>query len=184
MSLVAEKSFTCNTYIMAITGLYPLMCTNMFAYKIYAYIFYTLFTVPVPVLALIFLSVDEKLDLPKFIDNAFLTAQMGILILKLLPFILNSKNVKWTMLMLDSNLFSDHNTDSQAHTIITNSIATSRRIFNIFFACCCASLFYWSTRPLFSSGYHLPIELWMPFDVTANAKSYYPVYLFTVLGKI
>ncbi|KAJ8943735.1 hypothetical protein NQ318_007183 [Aromia moschata] len=125
---IDEKSFSGNVKLLKLFGLYPYSsCPKI--YPFYAYTFYVLFTCPTPILCIVNLFFLEEKTLQRIVDTFFMITQIGILIVKLLPFKNNPEGVSASMEWLNrgdiSEAFSGAGGFSRQSDSIVNAIYMS-----------------------------------------------------------
>ncbi|KAJ8943734.1 hypothetical protein NQ318_007182 [Aromia moschata] len=154
---IDEKSFSGNVKLLKLFGLYPYSsCPKI--YPFYAYTFYVLFTCPTPILCIVNLFFLEEKTLQRIVDTFFMITQIGILIVKLLPFKNNPEGV-----------------------LVDKCVKTCKNIFHLFYAFCLATLFTWPLKVFFNERRILPVEVWLPFNAYENSRIYYAVFFFVWL---
>jgi hypothetical protein len=179
MDGLVKKSFSVNLYLMRVFGFYPSQSYKGL-YKIYSYLVYCVFTILIPVLAAMDLLLGEDVDLAQISDNAFLVCQTGCFIIKLLPFVNNPDQIKKSIFMIENCLFNMYTKNQEE--IIDECVATCRRNCRLFLSFCLLTLINWAITPFFIPGYHLPIEIWLPFDYKTSSHLYSWSFVFVVAG--
>ncbi|KAJ8943736.1 hypothetical protein NQ318_007184 [Aromia moschata] len=158
---IDEKSFSGNVKLLKLLGLYPYSsCPKI--YPFYAYTFYVLFTCPTPTLCMVNLFFVEEITLQRVANTFFMITQIGILIVKLLPF----KN------------------NPEGEVLVDKCVKTCKNIFHLFYAFCLATLFTWPLKALFNQEEGrrtLPAEVWLPFDAYEDITVYCAVFVFVWL---
>ncbi|XP_044258923.1 odorant receptor Or1-like [Tribolium madens] len=179
MKGTVKRFFKINLLIMQLLGFYP---PNKYKniYKIYAYAVYVFLTIPVPTLAGIHLLVTENVDLVQVCDSSFIIFQVGCFIFKLIPFIFIVDKVRESIYMMEWQILNNYT--KQQEVIINNCVKICKRNTWLFLGFCVLSVITWASTPFFGSVHKFPITIWLPFDATADTKSYVLVFVFIVLG--
>jgi hypothetical protein len=175
-----EQSFRINLRVMRIFHLYPPEESTRW-FQIRAYVMHLLFVMPVPTLGVLYLLLEDNLDMERVNYNAAFLAQTTCFITKILPFIRNGQRIKQCIMFFESPFFALKN--DQHKIIMNNCIKICQRNTLIFFIFVIGSVGTWSTKPLFWQGRNLPVDVWLPFS-TAKATNYYFIYIFLVTGKV
>ncbi|CAG9822720.1 unnamed protein product [Phaedon cochleariae] len=131
--------------------------------------------VPVPILATIQLIVARETNLAKISDTLFVILEVGICILKFLPFKNRQDDIKRTIHTVNSDNFN-RATGDQSH-IIEEAVKSCRRMFVIFMILCLGSLFTWPIKVLFYERRRFPIDVWLPFEPFEDIRVYLGVFL-------
>jgi hypothetical protein len=181
MGLV-KKSFSVHLSTMRVLGFYPTRNHNKL-YKIYAYLVYCLLTVPVPTLAVVYLLTEENVTLTKVSDNAFLICQVGCFIAKFVPFWKNADKIRESLYKLENPIFRNYT--KRQENIINESTRICVRNCWLNVILVSAALASWATTPFFRSmgKFRLPVEVWLPYDVTRNSTAFYFTYCYVVASK-
>ncbi|XP_064212293.1 odorant receptor Or1-like [Tribolium castaneum] len=174
-----KKFFKVNLTVMRLFGFYPPKKCNI-VYKIYALIVYVCCTVTIPTLAALHLLVSENVDLAQVCENSFVIFEVGCFMFKLKPFIFNVEKIRQSIYMLNWPIFNNHS--KQQEQIINECAWTCRRNTWLFLVFCIITFITWAATPFFTSVYKFPIDVWLPFEATADPKTFFSVYLFIVLG--
>ncbi|XP_068909818.1 odorant receptor Or1-like [Tenebrio molitor] len=173
-----EQSFRINLRVMRIFHLYPPEESTRW-FQIRAYVMHLLFVMPVPTLGILYLLLEDNLDIERVNYNAAFLAQTTCFITKILPFIRNGQRIKQCIMFFESPFFALKN--DQHKIIMNNCIKICQRNTLIFFIFVIGSVGTWSTKPLFWQGRNLPVDVWLPFS-TVKATNYYFIYIFLVTG--
>ncbi|RZB40583.1 7tm 6 domain containing protein [Asbolus verrucosus] len=179
MENIIEQSFNINLNIMRALGLYRPEKTKSFN-KVRAYFVYIFFIILIPFSTLLSFPLGEKLDVTQINFNAAFLAESLCFIMKLLPFIRKERKIRKCI-----QYFGDHSftpSSKEQKIIIDDCIRVCRRnsivlVFSVTFAAAC-----WVIRPLLMPDHALPLEVWLPFDIKADLKIYYFVYIYLVIG--
>lgn len=177
MELIKE-SFTLNLYIMKLFGLYP-PDNYKLLYKIHSIFLYVIFILPIPCLGCFYLLVDDSISLAVVADNAFLLAEMGCYIIKFLPFITNSKQIKTCINYIEKT--QSCITTANEKKINDVCIKTCRRITKIFLMSVTAGVTSWSVKPLLLKTAKLPMDLWLPYKTT-ETFNFLVTYMYLVVA--
>ncbi|KAG5874078.1 hypothetical protein JTB14_033427 [Gonioctena quinquepunctata] len=176
---LVQDSFKYHILLMKLLGLYPLDNFPRL-FPLYAYFCYFCFTIPFPPLATIKLIVLKEKDMSKICDSLSLILEVGVMVLKLLPFKRTPYKITRSIFYLDNPVFNK-NIQEQEY-IIRGTVTTCRRIFLIFLCSCMTSLTTWSLKVFFYQERTLPTDVWLPFDPISDVRIYLTVFLFTFLG--
>jgi hypothetical protein len=180
MGGLVRKTFALNLRVLQFFGLYPSRNYKTL-YKTYAYIFYFIFIVPPPILTSLYFVFGENVDLALVAQNAFAIAETGCFVFKLLQFIKNAEKIRKCIYMMENSIFLTY-TQAQEHIIDEYiSVCTRNSYFFLFF--CILTAVSWAIVPLFGKEYKLPIDIWLPYDITSGGRSYILSYIFIVLGE-
>ncbi|KAG5889706.1 hypothetical protein JTB14_029736 [Gonioctena quinquepunctata] len=133
---IIRRSFRYNILIMKIFGIYPWENWPKI-YKFYAYFVYVFFTAPIPILAVTHIIVKEK-DMEEICYDAFLVVQLGVLLVKLLPFKINPEGIIRTVERLEQNIFNSYSLDQEK--LLGDAINEFNFIFNGLFTASVASI--------------------------------------------
>nr|ALR72548.1 odorant receptor OR3 [Colaphellus bowringi] len=116
-------------------------------------------------------------------NSLFVILEIGICIIKFLPFKNDPKKIRKTLFALNQDMFN-RATESQRR-FIEETEAACRNIFAIFMTFCLLSLFSWPIKVLFYEQRRFPIDVWLPFDPFENVSIYLGVfaYLFIATGN-
>ncbi|XP_044259237.1 odorant receptor Or1-like [Tribolium madens] len=180
MSSLAEQSFKINFRILKVTALYP-PTKNKQLNQVLAYVMYLLFVVPVPILQVLNLLLQEKITFMQIIDNAFMIAELGCLIPKFWPFVHNNDCLVKCIHYFDSPVFEVRK--NRHKELLQNCIKVCRAI-TIFFVVAVSSGFTsWSSRPISWENHIFPTDLWLPYDPKVAPKLYnFLVYAYIVVA--
>ncbi|CAH1374418.1 unnamed protein product [Tenebrio molitor] len=179
MGGLVRKTFALNLRVLQFFGLYPSRNYKTL-YKTYAYIFYFIFIVPPPILTSLYFVFGENVDLALVAQNAFAIAETGCFVFKLLQFIKNAEKIRKCIYMMENSIFLTY-TQAQEHIIDEYiSVCTRNSYFFLFF--CILTAVSWAIVPLFGKEYKLPLDIWLPYDITSGGRSYILSYIFIVLG--
>ncbi|RZC40935.1 7tm 6 domain containing protein, partial [Asbolus verrucosus] len=167
--------------IMRILGLYPLQ-RHKKLYTLYAYVVYCFLTVPVPTLATVYLFTAENVTLAQISDNAFLICQLGCFIAKFLPFMRNADKIRRSIYMLESPIFL--NCTKKQEAILNEHIRICRRNAWLNLILVSFSVGSWAIAPFVrnKNTYQLPLHVWLPYNATSNAKTYFTTYFCVIAG--
>lgn len=160
-----EKSFALNLFIMKLFGLYP-PDNYTLLYKIHSVFLYFFFILPIPCLGCFYLLVDDNVSLAVVADNAFLLAEMGCYIIKFLPFITKSEQIKNCINYIEK--IQSCITVADEEKIHETCIITCRKITKIFLMSVTAGVTSWSVKPLLLKTAKLPMDLWLPYKTTGT----------------
>ncbi|RZC36662.1 7tm 6 domain containing protein, partial [Asbolus verrucosus] len=166
---------------MAFLCLYSPEKHNRF-YKTQAYIFYCVFIILVPLLAILYLLLEEEIDIVEINYNAAFLSQTTCFITKLLPFVTNIDQIRKCIHYFGDPNFKAHNDGEKK--IIDDCVRICRRNSTAFLIGVTGGVFIWDIKPLFGKDYALPIEVWLPFNPKGELKTYYCVYLFLALAVV
>ncbi|XP_063912008.1 odorant receptor Or1-like [Zophobas morio] len=155
---LVKSIFGVNLLVMRVLGFYP----------------------PRKFLSTLYLVTDPNLNLDKVADSAFIICQLGCFIIKMLPFLLNGKEIRESIYMMEHETFVKF-TREQEH-IIQDCRKMCRRTSYLFLSFCSACLTTWAITPLFEKEPKLPIDVWLPYDFGKNKKLYLISYLYTFAG--
>ncbi|RZB39973.1 7tm 6 domain containing protein [Asbolus verrucosus] len=171
------KSFSINLKVMRILRLYPPEKSRGF-YKVQAYIVYFLCIVLLPVLIILYiLSLDEDLDLLKLNYTAIFLVETISFITKLLPFIISSHQIKKCINYFGCPYFRRMRYKDNQKKIIAECTRICRRNSLVWVIGVGVGTICYNVQPLLWEGYKLPIDLWLPYDVTAGPEIYYLTYI-------
>ncbi|XP_074033085.1 odorant receptor Or1 [Leptinotarsa decemlineata] len=176
---LVEDSFKGHLFFMKIIGIYP--SENFFKYyTFFAYLLYFLFTIPSPLLSIIKLIVLKVKDIGNMCDSLSLIIEIGVLVLKVLPFKNKPDVIKRSIFHLNKKIFSQ--AEPEQLYILLETVATCRKIFAIFLTSCLTSLFTWALKVLLYEERAFPIDVWLPFDPFKNVYIYLTVFFYIFLG--
>ncbi|XP_063912010.1 odorant receptor Or1-like [Zophobas morio] len=164
MTQLVRKLFSLNLSVMRLFGFYPTKNYKNI-YRVYAYTVYIFFVVPTPILTSLYLLFGENVDLALVAQNAFSIGETGCFVFKLLQFIRNSDKIRRCIYMVESPIF-------------TNYVKTQEQIMDD----CVHVSASWAVVPLFGKEYRLPLDIWLPYDVTRGGLPYILSYIFLVSG--
>ncbi|KAJ3656609.1 hypothetical protein Zmor_015673 [Zophobas morio] len=149
-------------------------------YKLYTFAVYCMFTVLVPILSSLYLIMDPHVDLDKVADNAFVICQLGCFIIKMLPLMFNGEEIRKSIYMMEHPIFMIVTKGQE--TIIEDCRTTCRRTSLLFLVFCMLCIVTWGITPFFESDYKLPIDIWLPYDVTKNSVVYFMTFFYVLAG--
>ncbi|KAJ8943464.1 hypothetical protein NQ314_009746 [Rhamnusium bicolor] len=176
---IVQKSFGTNIMFMKLVGLYPYDAFPKI-YTLYAYTFYAVFTAPTPLLAIYYYIDKRETDIKKIVEGIYMTAQIAVLLIKLLPFKNHPQRTRKTIESLNKDIFLNH-LPEQKH-IIDGAVEVCRKMYSLFFSFCAGCLILWPIRVLVHDERRLPLELWLPFNPLEDFKVYLSVFLYIMLG--
>ncbi|KAJ8974563.1 hypothetical protein NQ317_007334 [Molorchus minor] len=179
MKKVNEKAFGFNMTILKILGLYPYnSCPKI--YHVYAYSFYVIFTLPIPILSFANILIDRENNMQIFTENFFMVIEISTLMVKLLPFKNHPERIQRTLGWLNEDIFS---TRLEKHgNMLEDSIRLGRKLSHTFFVVCVANVFLWALKALLSTERVLMLDVWVPFDVLKHNMLYWGTFLLVFLG--
>jgi hypothetical protein len=179
MVSVVEKSFGTNLRILRMFGMYPPDKYKR-VYKIYSYFIYCVMIAPIAILSCMYLLLED-VDMDLIADNAFLACQMACKIVKFLPFLINSDEIRRSIYLLECPIFTMYKERQQ--NIITECIRICNRNCKLFLSFCFFSIMGLAVKPLVANGKPLPLEIWLPLDFKQNPTVYYSLYAYMILGN-
>ncbi|KAJ3656604.1 hypothetical protein Zmor_015671 [Zophobas morio] len=179
MTQLVRKLFSLNLSVMRLFGFYPTKNYKNI-YRVYAYTVYIFFVVPTPILTSLYLLFGENVDLALVAQNAFSIGETGCFVFKLLQFIRNSDKIRRCIYMVESPIFTNYvKTQEQ---IMDDCVHVCTRNSNFFQFFCILTAASWAAVPLFGKEYRLPLDIWLPYDVTRGGLPYILSYIFLVSG--
>ncbi|XP_064212292.1 odorant receptor Or1-like [Tribolium castaneum] len=179
MKQIVKPSFRIHLTLMQILGFYPTRSYKKL-YKLYAYFVYCFLTIPVPTLATVYLLVEDNIDLLQLSNSGFLICQIGCFIAKFVPFWKKPEKIKRSIYMLENQIFTNH--APEQCKIIDDCIRICNRDCWLNLALVLSALTSWAVTPIAKGISKLPVEMWLPYDVNKDDKTYYLTYLFVVTG--
>ncbi|CAH1374427.1 unnamed protein product [Tenebrio molitor] len=179
MSRIIEESFRVNLRVMKACHLYPPE-THTRLFKILAYIMHFLLVIPVPTLGVLYVLLEDDLNMERVNYNAGFLAQTACFITKLLPFVRYGRRIKKCIHFFESPLFA---VVKEEHKKIMNKcIKVCQRNTRIFLFCVAGGVTSWATKPFFWEGRNFPVDIWLPFSVTTDITIYCTLYFFIATG--
>lgn len=181
MAVNMVNSFKYHIRIMKAIGLwvtkdYPLI------YKIYSFLIYIFVVIPTPTLPIIYLMVGKgNGDLFKAAQNLFMAIQILSVIFKNYSILKNVEGVENTIKLLNSHMLNQHYEDQDHYLKEASRIANRNTM--IFLIFCILSLSGWAILPLVTRSGELPIDMYLPFEVSENKLSHCIRYIYLVSGK-
>ncbi|KAJ3656608.1 hypothetical protein Zmor_015673 [Zophobas morio] len=149
-------------------------------YKLYSFTVYCMFIVLIPVLSSLYLIMDPHVDFDKVADNVFVICQLGCFIIKMLPLMFNAEEVRKSIYMMEHTLFMI--VTKEQEIIIEDCRTTCRRTSLLFLVFCMLGFVTWGITPFFEGDYKLPIDVWLPYDVTQNSVVYFMTFFYVLAG--
>ncbi|RZB41742.1 7tm 6 domain containing protein, partial [Asbolus verrucosus] len=134
----------------------------------------------VPFLTFLSFPLGEQLDVTQINFNAAFLAETLCFIMKLLPFIRKERKIRKCI-----HYFGDHSftpSSKEQKIIIDDCLRVCRRNSMVLILSVTLTAVCWIIRPLFMPDYALPLEVWLPFDIKADIKIYYFVYIYLAIG--
>jgi hypothetical protein len=180
-SSITEQSFRINLRVMRAFQLYPPE-NHTPLYKIKAYFVHFVFVMYIPILGILYLLLEEHLDMERVNYNAAFLAQVTAFSAKFLPIINNAYRIKKCITFFESSSFNI--TKAKHGNILDNCIQICRRNTRIFLVCVAVGVTNWATKPLFWEGRNFPTDVWLPFDATSEITVYCCVYIYLATGNI
>nr|XP_023018067.1 odorant receptor Or1-like [Leptinotarsa decemlineata] len=113
-------------------------------------------------------------------DSLSLIIEIGVLVLKVLPFKNKPDVIKRSIFHLNKKIFSQ--AEPEQLYILLETVATCRKIFAIFLTSCLTSLFTWALKVLLYEERAFPIDVWLPFDPFKNVYIYLTVFFYIFIG--
>ena len=179
MTELVRQLFSLNLTVMRLLGLYPTKKYKII-YKVYAYIVYIFFIVPVPVLPSLYLLLGENVDLALIAQNAFSIGETTCFVFKLLQFIRNADKIRKCIYLVESPIFTNYaKTQDQIMDDCVHVCTRNAKFFHFF---CILTAGSWAVVPLFGNEYKLPLDVWLPYDTTGGGLPYTLTYIFMVTG--
>lgn len=151
-------------------------------YKIYSFFLYIFFTIPIPTLPIIFVAVDDNVNMLDAAQSLFMAIQIFGLIFKIYSIKSNFAGVEKTFSILNSEVFNQQYA-GQDH-ILQESSRIAKRNTIVFLLFCYASLFGWGLLPIFTGSGQLPIDVWLPFKVPDTKVNHVILYIWLFMGKL
>lgn len=100
--------------------------------------------------------------------------------LKIIPFLKNSKRItKCIDYFSDKKFEAEH---TYGHMVLDNCVTICRRNIKIYLIVESCVVVFWYSRALFKGYYTLPLDIWLPFEIT-NFVVYAFVWIYSVLGN-
>ncbi|RZC39725.1 7tm 6 domain containing protein, partial [Asbolus verrucosus] len=180
MTDAIKRSFNVNLSVMQAFGLYSAAEESTCLYKVMGYSMYCLFMFPIPIFGTLYLVLDENFDMMQLNDNAFLIAEIVCQFTKLFPFIHNANRIKTCIHYFEAPFFL---LSRQKQLDILNKYSRiCQRNSKLFLSAVITINIIWASKPLFGKEYKLPVDLWLPFELVAEPRAYYSIYLFLVIA--
>jgi hypothetical protein len=180
-SSITEQSFRINLRVMRAFQLYPPE-NHTPLYKIKAYFVHFVFVMYIPILGILYLLLEEHLDMERVNYNAAFLAQVTAFSAKFLPIINNAHRIKKCITFFESSSFNI--TKAKHGNILDNCIQICRRNTRIFLVCVAVGVTNWATKPLFWEERNFPTDIWLPFNATSHITVYCCVYIYLATGNI
>lgn len=183
MTNTIKQLFGINLNIIRFFGYYP-PTKNKILYKIYSWIMYWAFTVPVPVITLTYLLKEENVNLELISQNAFAICETTSFVLKLLQFILKSDKIYHSLCLVNGPIFDMVLQKSDTNiTFLNDCINECTRNVKLFVAFCIITTISWAIVPVYEEGYKLPLDVWVPYDYSHGGTTYIWTFSYLVIGR-
>ncbi|XP_068909817.1 uncharacterized protein [Tenebrio molitor] len=180
-SSITEQSFRINLRVMRAFQLYPPE-NHTPLYKIKAYFVHFVFVMYIPILGILYLLLEEHLNMERVNYNAAFLAQVTAFSAKFLPIINNAHRIKKCITFFESSSFNV--TKAKHGNILNNCIQICRRNTRIFLVCVAVGVTNWATKPLFWEGRNFPTDVWLPFNATSHITVYCCFYIYLATGNM
>ena len=177
MEKVATYSFSLNTNVLKVVGLYP-ADDKKFLYKVYSYVVYVSAMFPITSLSALHFLLNEELT--SFNYNDFMMVAMIFYTLKFLPFVTNLERMRRCIHYFDDPFFNVV-TDKHKKTIL-DCVNICRRNSKIFFVGYLVGYTGFVGQAILNHR-QLPLNVWMPKWVKNKAVYYYTEFILVLLGK-
>lgn len=181
MLTLTEFCFGMNLKIIKFIGYYPPQKYRVL-YKIYSYVVYFVIVIPIPTLMIVFLLTQKELDMETISNSAFPICELGSFIFRLPRFILDCDKIHKSISLVELPIFLTYS-KNQELIIIKKCIFRYHRYIKVYLGFCIAAWICWTIAPLFANKYILPVNIWVPVDISQGGIPYICFYVYLVIGK-
>ncbi|KAK9884864.1 hypothetical protein WA026_009086 [Henosepilachna vigintioctopunctata] len=176
MGYIVDESFGLQLLIMKSFGMFPSNSVS----KMYGYVMYILTIWIFPFLVVAHATYDNQANIISISENWFFLPEMWVLIVKIIPFLNKKDEINDLMVRIQSGTFVPR---LEKHQKIVKNCARECRNLFIYF-CCCAfiAILFWAAKPFYDKAKTLPIEVFLPYEMSMDHPSYYPIFIYLVLS--
>lgn len=175
MTGVTEASLKTSLKILRFLKMYPNDC-NSCAYFLKALVTYLIFVVLLGILVILHLILDTT-STASYNFELICVCQISAVIIKNLPFIINTRKIKMCVSYFDQPIFAARTKEEKA--IMKQSIFVCQRNATVFFAVVITALSLVITKSLFEGQYSIPI--WLPSSMKISSTSWI-AHIYTFIG--
>nr|WJJ63314.1 odorant receptor 14 [Pachyrhinus yasumatsui] len=178
---ILYNSLTLTLRPMQIYGMYPINNVPKWVFYVHAGFLHCILTLPVPLLAYIYLFVNRNsLDLIAIIDLLFMVSEIGITILKYMPIRLYPERVRHSLEWLTLEEFTSYHPDQENIAKSTSEIC--RKVYIFYATAATSTLLFWCFKPLLLGEKKFPNVIWLPFDPYQSDFLFVLIYIMVMLG--
>lgn len=177
---VVNEGFAFTLNIMRFAGLYLFDNIPKKIFLPYTWFIHLIFTVPVPILSIIYIATSNITSIEEISDNTFVTSEILIPIIKYIPLRVDAEKYKKLVETLNSPIFTSYS--KQQEHFIKNTTKFIRRLTLFFFTHVTCTMSTILILPIFSSDRNFPIEIWLPFNPKCNIALYSIIYIIVALS--
>lgn len=176
-----KKSLLLVITLLKCLGMWPTDTVTPALYWIYTSFMLTFFQIPMAVLPIATLFMEEDVGVLRIANCIFLNLQVSIVPFKTVFLLIFHKNLRKAVEILSCDIFNSYTDDHKR--IIQEGVKSIRRNFN-YVPLCFITVILMSLSSLTSlEEKELFVEMWFPFNPKANLFNYFCVYIFSVAGK-
>lgn len=183
MSRIIEKSFKINLTILKYVCLYE-FDNYKTIHKMQAWLCYLVCVVALTLLTVLNFLVQEEIDIVQFNHGAMFIGESLCWTFKLISFLTKGKKIRQCINYFNHPMFATMINTSEQRNILNKCIKSCKNNSLLFLIIVVSGTINFNTKPLFWKGRKFPVNLLLPFDVTANVGIYAIWYIFTAAGNL
>lgn len=147
------------------------------------YSLFVLFTIQIPLttLPVVNLLVDDDVSFVRVANSVFLNIQTAVVPFKTIFLAFSQKKILKAFELLESEVFNSYNRDHI--TLIQDGALVIKRISHYITLCFVTALLMAATPVVYWKERRLFVDMWFPFDPTANWFYYLSAHTFSSIGK-